>query len=107
MLRYRWHTLLRYGWHIFTDISSTLAESLYIKKLAEQHGQSVSDYARAKLLEERVKAKMSAEEVERYDQLVAMANELKKLSDRSEESSQLKTQIINTLEDMNRIIRRL
>lgn len=67
------------------NVRCTLAESLFIKKLAEQHGQSVSDYARAKLTEERVKPKMNAEEVKRYDQLVTMANDLKKLSDRSQE----------------------
>lgn len=89
------------------NVRCTLAESLYIKKLATQHGQSVSDYVRAKLLEERLKPKMSEEEVKRYDKLVAMANELKKLSDRSQELPELQLQLLNTLEGMNRIIRRL
>jgi len=50
---------------------------------------------------------MSAHEVKRYDQLVAMANDLKMLSDRSQDLPELQTQILDTLEGMNRIIRRL
>jgi hypothetical protein len=50
---------------------------------------------------------MTEEEVNRYDQLVSMANDLKKLSDHAEELPQLQTAIMNTLEGMNRIIRRL
>jgi len=89
------------------NVRCTLAESLFIKDLAEKHGQSVSDYARAKLLEERVKPKMSAEEVNRYNQLLAMANNLKQLADYSNELPELQIQIRETLEGMNRIIRRL
>ena len=89
------------------NVRCTLAESLYIKELADKHGQSISEYARAKLLEERVKPKMTEEEIYRYDLLVSMANDLKKLSDHAEELPQLQNEIINTLEGMNRIIRRL
>ena len=61
------------------NVRCTIGEHLIIKKLAERHGLSVSDYARTKLLEERVKPKMTGEEVRRYDQLVEMANDLKKI----------------------------
>jgi len=89
------------------NVRCTLAESLFIKELADKHGQSISEYARAKLLEERVKPKMTEEEINRYDQLVSMANDLKKLSDHADDLPQFQTEIINTLEEMNRIIRRL
>ena len=89
------------------NVRCTLAESLFIKELADKHGQSISEYARAKLLEERVKPKMTETEVNRYDQLVSMANDLKKLSDNTDELPKLQAEIINTLEEMNRIIRRL
>ena len=80
---------------------------MFIKELADKHGQSISEYARAKLLEERVKPKMTAEEINRYDQLVSMANNLKRLADHADDLPRLQTEIINTLEGMNRIIRRL
>jgi hypothetical protein len=89
------------------NVRCTLAESLFIKELADKHGQSISEYARAKLLEERVKPKMTTAEINRYDQLVSMANDLKKLSDYADDLPQLQNEIINTLEGMNRIIRRL
>ena len=89
------------------NIRCTTGEHLFIKKLSERHGLSVSDYARTKLLEERVKPKMSAEEVQRYEQLVSMANDLKHIADQCRDRPLMTVQLIDTLEGMNRIIRGL
>lgn len=89
------------------NVRCTISEHLIIKKLAERHELSVSDYARNKLLEERVKPKMTEEEVDRCDQLVQMANDLKKIADHCQERPLMTLQLIDTLEGLNRIIRRL
>jgi len=83
-------------------IRYTLAEYLFVEKYAKERGLSVSNYIRARSLDERPSIKRTPEEVAAYWELVSLANNLNKTSQNLEH-----TQIDETLDQLNQLINQL
>ena len=83
-------------------VNYTLAEYLFVQSYAEERGISIAEYVRARSLDERPSIKRNPEEVAAYWELVSMANNLNKTSQRLEH-----THIDETLDQLNQLINQL
>ena len=63
-------------------VNYTLAEYLFVQSYAEERGISIAEYVRARSLDERPSVKRTPEEVVAYTELVTLANNLNKASEK-------------------------
>jgi hypothetical protein len=71
----------------FLKFRVTLLEKLVIKKKAENSGLSMSEFARASVLSQKISSKLTEDEIEIYKDLVKFHNNFQSISNAMKERS--------------------